>query len=63
METSNMTDYLPQTRCTPEMKARLEAIAANSVARNISDHIRFAVERYIEQRERSVIAQPMEVAA
>lgn len=49
METQNtMTEYLPQTRCTPEMKAALELIAKNSVARNISDHIRFAVERYVD---------------
>lgn len=47
METTNMTDYLPQVRCTPEMKAGLVDIARNSVAPNIADHIRFAVGQYI----------------
>ncbi|MBX3050846.1 MAG: ribbon-helix-helix protein, CopG family [Caldilineaceae bacterium] len=42
-------------RCTPEMKAALEAIARQSVARNISDHIRFAVERYIAQQDSDLV--------
>lgn len=63
MEGQSMTEYLPQTRCTPELKARLEAIAVTSVARNISDHIRFAVEQYVEQCEAEAARQTMEVAA
>lgn len=39
------------TRITPEMKQRLDAIASRSVARNISDHIRFALEKYIKEQE------------
>lgn len=42
-----MTEYLPQVRCTPKMKAALESIARKSVAPNLSDHVRFAVEQYI----------------
>ena len=44
---SNLTESLPALRCTPRMKAALQQIARNSVARNISDHMRLAVERYI----------------
>ncbi len=47
MDTQNMTDYLPQVRCTPEMKASLKDIARRSVAPNIADHVRYAVEQYI----------------
>lgn len=47
METSNMTERVV-LRCTPDMKRKLEAIAEQSVAKNLSDHIRFAVEQYIE---------------
>lgn len=47
MDNQNMTKYLPQVRCTPEMKEGLEVIARRGVARNISDHIRYAVEEYI----------------
>lgn len=47
MDTQNMTEYLPQVRCTPEMKEELKAIARRSVAPNISDHVRYAVEQYI----------------
>lgn len=59
---STMTEYLPQVRCTSEMKTALETIAANSVARNISDHIRFAVERYIASHEAEIQAEQFEVA-
>lgn len=46
-EESNLTELLPSLRCTPEMRAALQQIARNSVARNISGHMRLAVERYI----------------
>ena len=45
------TEYLPQVRCQASLKARLERIAEGSVARNLADHIRFAVERYVAQEE------------
>lgn len=43
-----LTERLPQIRCTPEMKQALMSIARQSVSRNLADHMRFAVERYIE---------------
>lgn len=45
------TEYLPQVRCPASLKARLERVAEGSVARNLTDHIRFAVERYVAQEE------------
>lgn len=35
-------------RCSPEMWQELEKIANQSVAKNVSDHIRFALEQYIQ---------------
>jgi predicted transcriptional regulator len=46
-----MTDYLPQVRCTPSLKQRLEQVADESVTANLADHIRFAVERYVAAEE------------
>ena len=43
-----MQDYLPQVRSTAAMKRKLELIAEQSVSKNLSDHIRFAIEQYIE---------------
>lgn len=48
-EESNLTELLPSLRCTPEMRAALQQIARKSVARNISDHMRLAVQRYISE--------------
>lgn len=38
-------------RCSPQMWQKLEAIAENSVAKNVSDHIRYALEQYIAAHE------------
>lgn len=46
-----LTDYLPQVRCTPSLKLRLERVADESITANLADHIRFAVERYVEAEE------------
>lgn len=50
-EPERMTEMLPMVRCTPSLKTRLERIAEASVARNLTDHIRYAVERYVETEE------------
>lgn len=54
--------YLPQVRCEPSLKERLERITDRSVAPSLADHIRFAVERYVADEERryveQIIAQP-----
>ena len=50
-EEQRMTEYLPQTRCTPELKQALREIAARSVSKSLSDHIRFAVELYVEMKQ------------
>jgi predicted transcriptional regulator len=55
------TEYLPQVRCTATMKARLERVAEGSVARNLADHIRAAIERYVAQEEaRQQVAEPQQ---
>lgn len=43
-----MQEYLPQVRSTAELKRKLELIAEGSVSKNLSDHIRYAVEKYVE---------------
>lgn len=52
------TEYLPQVRCTATLKARLERIAVRSISRNLADHIRFAVERYIDAEEAALGLPP-----
>lgn len=51
------TEYLPQVRCTPRLKRRLEQVAQGSVTPNLADHIRYAVERYVESEENRRIVQ------
>lgn len=51
MSDDRLTEVLPMTRVTPTLRARLDRIAANSVAPRVSDHIRYALERYIEREE------------
>ena len=55
MSDDKLTEVLPVTRVTPSLRARLERIAATSVTPRVSDHIRYAVERYIESEERKVL--------
>ena len=43
-----MNEYLPQVRCSAELKARLRRIAAASVVTDLAAHIRLAVEQYVE---------------
>lgn len=54
VNSEQLGEYLPKVRCTPTMKRKLEEIAAQSVTRNISDHIRFALEQYIEEQEKKL---------
>lgn len=35
-------------RCTPSLKRRLQELAARSVAKDVSDHVRFALEEYLD---------------
>lgn len=51
MSNDKLTEVLPVTRVTPSLRERLERIAATSVTPRVSDHIRYAVERYIENEE------------
>lgn len=46
---STLTEFLPKTRCSAALRERLEAIAEKNAAKELSDHIRLAVERYVEQ--------------
>lgn len=48
MSTDTYTQRLPPIRCTPEMRRALINIARQSVSRSLADHMRLAVERYIE---------------
>lgn len=60
--TQLMSEYLPQVRCSKEMKQKLEEIAAHSLAPRITDHIRFAVDQYIAEQWRPEFAADAGVA-
>lgn len=49
--------YLPQVRCEPSLKERLERITERSVAPSLADHIRFAIEQYVVAEERKATEQ------
>lgn len=51
VETQTKLGPAVYVRLTPEIKRKLEEIAARSVARSLSDHIRFAVEQYVEHHD------------
>jgi len=53
-------EQLPPTRCTSAVKARLYAIAQRSVAKKLADHIRLAVERYVDEEEKKLGVLPSE---
>jgi hypothetical protein len=55
-----LTEYLPQVRCAPTLKTRLERVAERSVTRNLADHIRLAVEEYISRNEPPATPHPHE---
>lgn len=48
MEDSNMTESLPKVRCTPEMRDALVSFAKASVSTDLADHIRAAVQTYLD---------------
>lgn len=54
-EPETQTAFLPTVRCTPQLKRRLEQVAAGSVTRSLADHIRYAVEQYVLQEEEGVL--------
>ena len=43
-----MQDYLPPVRATTTLKRKLQLLSERSVSKNLSDHIRMAVEQYID---------------
>jgi hypothetical protein len=47
------TEYLT-VRCSRALKNALGRVAKRSVAKNISDHIRFALEHYIAEQGESL---------
>lgn len=58
----NKTEVL-WTRCTPTLKRRLQEYAAKSIAPDMSDHIRFALQEYLNTHApepESVPAQPVQ---
>lgn len=64
MANTTMEGLLPPTRCRAEVKSRLWVIAQNSITKTLSDHIRLAVERYVEEEEKRMgIVPPLPEAA
>lgn len=62
MGTTEFTSYLPKVRCSRELRNDLAKITKLSVARNMADHIRFAVEQYVERELLKVQADKEESA-
>lgn len=56
MQQVDMTksDYLPQVRCTEDLKERLRRVAAHSVSPRLTDHILAAVREYVAQQEQTL---------
>ncbi len=42
---------LPPLRVKPSMKRRLERITARGIARDVADHRRYALEKYLAEQE------------
>lgn len=66
ISTESFSESLPPLRVTPTMKRQIEAIARQSVATNVSDHMRYALRLYIEANTpiteaeaRTMEAQPL----
>lgn len=55
-----LREYLPQVRCNTELKKRLWLVAQRSVTKELADHIRLAVERYVAEEERRMALLPAE---
>ena len=49
MKSTGFTAYLPKVRCSDELKIRLLKVVQGGVARNLADHIRFAVTQYVDR--------------
>lgn len=55
-----MTETIAQFRVTPTLRKRLQRVADASVTRGvITDHVRMAVERYVENEERKHRLPPL----
>lgn len=46
-------------RCTPSLKRRLQELAAQSVAKDVSDHVRYALEEYLDAHAPAVGIEPV----
>lgn len=52
MRTDDVKDsYLPNMRISAELRQRLDRVAAQSVTQRLTDHVRFALERYVKEEE------------
>lgn len=54
-------DTIVRARVPASLRLRLERIAQRSVAREVSDHIRVALERYVETEEAAQTSAPAAV--
>jgi len=52
IDAQQMTERIPAVRITASLRERLESIAgAHKLTTSLSDHIRFALEKYVESEE------------
>lgn len=59
MNDERLTEVLPVTRVSKTLRDRLDRIVFTSVTKQMSDHIRFAVERYVAVEERVAHLPPL----
>ncbi len=52
-----LTERLPVVRITPTLKQRLEQVVSERRLGDMSDHIRYAVERYVTSEENKLAAE------
>lgn len=52
---TTLNERLPQVRCSTELKKRLWLVSQRSAAKDLADHIRAAVEQYVEREEKRMV--------
>lgn len=48
-DSAKYTSTLPRVRCSDELREKLMEVTQRSVSNDMADHIRFAVEQYVNR--------------
>jgi hypothetical protein len=55
-----MDGFLPQVRVTDVLRLRLELVVERSLSKTLSDHIRYAVEQYVDENWTPALQEKLE---